>query len=505
MLFGKLFTNPKMWVNGNANEITMGGVYTCKDVQNVPTGDGALFVFKTEDTVKQVFVPVGEEGAVYTRVIGEEWGRVTGTSEETGALIQSAIDKANQAQAKADTVDTRLNNIIVESGTSDAEVVAARTDSSGHTFTTLGQRLDTQFSEKRGFDSILGYAAILFGYGRVEIDTVEKTITVSTAYTLKIGKLKLNNTAIDISGLDTTSHQTIYYDNTDKKVKIVSYGGYGSLANVNNTAILGSTWPSNPNYPRGYYSLNTNMPIFVDGVRQIATIDTMKGLTINAFGDSICQMRTDTGSGTATYATITLKKLSERYLGVPYNSHAVGGKHWCNFGANLDLYGQLSEADALNGNVVLIWAGTNDYSGGAPIGTIDDEPNWSRADTSSGTFFSNAKYCLDYIYSINPDTEIVLITPTYRNYCGSTIGNAYTTVKNSAGHTLGDYCDAIVELGRYYNIPVFDMRDNCAFNERTISSMVVEQGAGTGKYLHPKDATYTILNRKIINWLKTVL
>lgn len=147
MLFGKLFTNPKMWVNGDADEITMGGVYTCKDVQNVPTGDGALLVFKTENTVKQVFVPVGEEGVVYTRVLSEDWDRVTGTSEETEALIQSAIDKANQARTKADLVDTKLNNIIVESGTSDAEVVAARTDSSGQTFTTLGQRLDTQFVE----------------------------------------------------------------------------------------------------------------------------------------------------------------------------------------------------------------------------------------------------------------------------------------------------------------------------------------------------------------------
>lgn len=147
MLFGKLFTNPKMWVNGNANEITMGGVYTCKDVQNVPTGDGALLVFKTENTVKQVFVPVDEEGVVYTRVLGEDWSSVSGTSEETEALIQSAIDKANQAQAKADLVDTKLDNIIIESGTSDAEVVAARTDSNGQTFTTLGNRLDTQFGE----------------------------------------------------------------------------------------------------------------------------------------------------------------------------------------------------------------------------------------------------------------------------------------------------------------------------------------------------------------------
>lgn len=166
MLFGKLFTNPKMWVNGNADDITMGGVYTCKDVQNVPTGDGALFVFKAENTVKQVFIPVGEEGVVYTRVVGEEWASVTGTNAETEALIQSAIEKANQAQAKADTVDTRLNNIIVESGTSDAEVVAARTDSSGQTFTTLGVRLDTQFGEIKEDLSYIGAYPLTWEQGR---------------------------------------------------------------------------------------------------------------------------------------------------------------------------------------------------------------------------------------------------------------------------------------------------------------------------------------------------
>lgn len=45
--------------------------------------------------------------------------------------VNNANENANAASSKADAVDTRLNNIIVESGTSEAEVVAARTNSDG--------------------------------------------------------------------------------------------------------------------------------------------------------------------------------------------------------------------------------------------------------------------------------------------------------------------------------------------------------------------------------------
>lgn len=62
--------------------------------------------------------------------------------------VNTANENANAASDKADAVDTRLNNIIVESGTSEAEVVAARTNANtGVTYTTLAQRLDTENSK----------------------------------------------------------------------------------------------------------------------------------------------------------------------------------------------------------------------------------------------------------------------------------------------------------------------------------------------------------------------
>ena len=62
--------------------------------------------------------------------------------------VNNANENANVASTKADAVDTRLDNIIVESGTSDAETIAARTNTNtGITYTTLGQRLDAENSE----------------------------------------------------------------------------------------------------------------------------------------------------------------------------------------------------------------------------------------------------------------------------------------------------------------------------------------------------------------------
>ena len=100
-------------------------------------------------TLKQVLNLDVTKGTVEER-LNKQSNDISSMSNDISSMsitVNNANENANTASSKADAVDTRLNNIIVESGTSEAEVVAARTDSDGQTFTTLGERLDTQFGE----------------------------------------------------------------------------------------------------------------------------------------------------------------------------------------------------------------------------------------------------------------------------------------------------------------------------------------------------------------------
>lgn len=53
-----------------------------------------------------------------------------------------AVETAERAEQKSDSTQQQLDNIVIESGTSDAEVIQARTDAEGTTYNLLKNRLD---------------------------------------------------------------------------------------------------------------------------------------------------------------------------------------------------------------------------------------------------------------------------------------------------------------------------------------------------------------------------
>lgn len=94
-------------------------------------------------TLKQVLSLDVTKGTVEERL-----NKQSNDISSMSATVNNANENASAASTKADAVDARLDNIIVESGTSDAETIAARTNSNtGITYTTLDQRLDAENSE----------------------------------------------------------------------------------------------------------------------------------------------------------------------------------------------------------------------------------------------------------------------------------------------------------------------------------------------------------------------
>lgn len=75
--------------------------------------------------------------------------------ETINETITATTSDLSTLEDKVDTglsaINNKVDNMIIESGTSDAETIASRTDSvTGKTYSTLGNRLDTQFSEIKG-------------------------------------------------------------------------------------------------------------------------------------------------------------------------------------------------------------------------------------------------------------------------------------------------------------------------------------------------------------------
>jgi len=58
-----------------------------------------------------------------------------------------AETNANQALSQSESTQTQLDTLIINSGTSDAETLQARVDPNGHAFSTLKDRLDSEFIE----------------------------------------------------------------------------------------------------------------------------------------------------------------------------------------------------------------------------------------------------------------------------------------------------------------------------------------------------------------------
>ena len=142
--------------------------------------------------------------------------------------------------------------------------------------------------------------------------------------------------------------------------------------------------------------------------------------------------------------------------------------------------------------------GTNDFTGDVTIGTIDS--------STTTTFYGALNAIMQYILTQNPKARIMLITPLFRNYSHTLRGNAYN-LQNGAGSTLGDYCDAMVNIGKKYCMPVFDSRYLAGVNEYNYETMLVKRNPsdpspsqGIYAYLHPSNDGYTLYGNAIASF-----
>lgn len=142
-------------------------------------------------------------------------------------------------------------------------------------------------------------------------------------------------------------------------------------------------------------------------------------------------------------------------------------------------------------DLIVIFAGTNDYGHNTPLGTI--------ADTTDVSFYGAMSVVINGILEANPSGRLVLFTPLHRyNYTDGAYPN--DTQPNGQGHTLKDYVDAIKDIAEMYGVPIVDLFSTACLNPRisAIKTNYVTDG------LHPNSAGHHLLAERIAPLLETM-
>ena len=117
----------------------------------------------------------------------------------------------------------------------------------------------------------------------------------------------------------------------------------------------------------------------------------------------------------------------------------------------------LKEVDWSAVDYITILYGTNDFTGGVPIGADDGS-------LSTTQFKGALRHSIETILAAYPKIRIVLLTPIYRFWKENgtvTDSDSY----ESSGLKLTDYVEAVIDVADEYKLPVFNLYNSLGINK----------------------------------------
>lgn len=178
----------------------------------------------------------------------------------------------------------------------------------------------------------------------------------------------------------------------------------------------------------------------------------------------------------------------EEMLGLEALVYGINGHQWS------DLPGQAERLKAEQGEAVdaiLIFAGTNDFNAGVPLGSWYEEREESvevsgpkqvkrlrRTPVMDGsTFRGRINRLLSYLKENYPTKQIILLTPLHRSYARFGDDNIQPdeSYANARGLFIDAYVDVIKEAGNVWAVPVIDLNS---------LSGLYPNAAGQARYFH---------------------
>ena len=188
----------------------------------------------------------------------------------------------------------------------------------------------------------------------------------------------------------------------------------------------------------------------------------------------------------------------EESLGIAAHVYAINGN---TFGGVLK-QAQKLKAERPDIDAIIIFAGTNDFNGGAPLGdwyTLGDEQ--TNADgktvvrkrrafsTDTKTFRGRINAVLGFLKENFPEKPIILITPIHRGFAQFGPNNVQPdeSFPNRIGLYADSYVDAVKEAGNVWAVPVIDLNSLCG---------LYPNAASHARFFHKKDTDLLHPNAK---------
>lgn len=134
---------------------------------------------------------------------------------------------------------------------------------------------------------------------------------------------------------------------------------------------------------------------------------------------------------------------------------------------------QLLQEHGQDIDAIIVFAGTNDFNAGVPIGKWFEEikrdapmPNGKKAErtyrdmtTDTTTFCGRINRLMDYLKTNFPTQQIILLTPLHRGFAqfGENNVQPEESFANSKNLFISDYVQTIKEAGNVWAVPVIDL------------------------------------------------
>lgn len=195
----------------------------------------------------------------------------------------------------------------------------------------------------------------------------------------------------------------------------------------------------------------------------LAVESQWKGKKVAYLGDSITDMR-HVGTTSNYWQYLDL------YLGTEAWVYGINGAQWTG------VLGQAQKLKAERGDsvdAILVFAGTNDYNSGVPLGDWCSTTNqlvecWGKKmeprarrlpNLDPGTFRGRINAVMDYLKTNFPQQQIILLTPIHRGYAtfGGDNIQPEESYPNARGLYIGDYVNAVKEAANVWAVPVIDL------------------------------------------------
>ncbi|MBB6734795.1 SGNH/GDSL hydrolase family protein [Cohnella zeiphila] len=122
---------------------------------------------------------------------------------------------------------------------------------------------------------------------------------------------------------------------------------------------------------------------------------------------------------------------------------------------------------------VTVFAGTNDYRLGMPLGDLCPA---GQASFDIRAFCGAYQTVIEGLLARHPLCRLNLWTPLQRDKDGFD-GER----RNDQGALLADYAEAVVAIGKMYALPVLDLHARSGFNKLTLDALTTDR-------LHPNEA-----------------